>query len=170
MNTIDLIIGLILLVAVWGGWRQGFIVQVCSLAGIVIGIWIASRYGPQVGEWLRLDEQVAVPGGFVAVLVVVVLVVAVAARLVRGLFRFAGFGIPDHLLGVGVSVFKYVLLIGALLSAFDRLNEDYTLVGPQTVEQSKLYKPTIKLADRVLPFFKWVGEQVPEKKRIDDGA
>ena len=116
MNSIDLIVCLILLLAVWNGWRQGLVVQVCSLAGIVIAIWLAAHYGARVGEWLRLDESFSAAGGFVAVLVVVVLVVAVIGRLLRGVFRFAGFGLVDTLLGVVVAVLKYLLVLSALFA------------------------------------------------------
>ena len=131
MNTIDLLVCLVLVLAVWNGWRQGFIVQIFSLAGIVAGIWLAARFGAEVGALLRLDEEVAAAGGFVTVLIVVVLVVAIAARLVRRLFHFAGFGVADILLGIAVSVVKYVLVMSVLFSAFSRLNADYTLVKRQ---------------------------------------
>ena len=62
MNTIDLIVCLILALAVWNGWRQGFVMQICSLAGIVAGIWLASRYGVYVGAWLKLDATVSAAG------------------------------------------------------------------------------------------------------------
>ena len=88
-----MIVCLILALAVWNGWRQGFVMQICSLAGIVAGIWLASRYGVYVGEWLKLDETVSAAGGFVVVLLAVILLVAVAGRLVRKLFHFAGFGL-----------------------------------------------------------------------------
>ena len=104
MNTLDLIVCLVLALAVWNGWRQGFVVQICSLAGIVAGIWIAARFGAQVGGWLRLDDEVAAAGGFVSVLVVVILVVAIAGRVVRKVFHFAGLGVADTLLGIAVSV------------------------------------------------------------------
>ena len=110
-----------LALAVWNGWRQGFVVQICSLAGIVAGIWIAARFGAQVGGWLRLDDEVAAAGGFVTALVVVILVVAIAGRLVRKLFHFAGFGIADTLLGIAVSVLKYLLVLSVLFSAFDEI-------------------------------------------------
>ena len=140
MNTIDLIVCLILALAVWNGWRQGFVMQICSLAGIVAGIWLASRYG---------------------------VLVAVAGRLVRKLFHFAGFGIPDIVLGIAVSVLKYMLVLSVLFSAFDSLNEDYTLVGPQTIEKSKSYKPVMRLSEAVFPFLEWVGEQVPQEQNED---
>ena len=110
---------------------------------------------------LRLDPGFAAAGGFVAVLVAVILVVAIAGRLVRKLFHFAGFGIADTLLGIAVSVLKYLLVLSVLFSAFDDLNEDYTLAGPETIEKSKSYKPVMHLSEAVFPFLEWVGGQVP---------
>lgn len=162
MNAVDLIVCLVLVLAVWNGWRQGFILQVCSLAGIVAGIWLAARFGtqgrangcswiptspPRAGSSrcsLRSSSSLPSPG-----------------RLVRRLFHFAGFGIADTLLGIAVSVLKYLLVLSALFSAFDTLNADYTLVSPETIEKSKSYKPVMRLSEAVFPFLEWVGEQVP---------
>ena len=154
MNTLDLIVCLVLALAVWNGWRQGFVVQICSLAGIVAGIWIAARFGAQVGGWLRLDDDVAIAG-----------------RVVRKVFHFAGLGVADTLLGIAVSVLKYLLVLSVLFSAFDALNEDYCLVGPRTIEQSKSYKPVRWLSESIFPFLEWVGERVPrqEEKTETDG-
>ncbi len=171
MNAVDLIVCLVLVLAVWNGWRQGFIVQICSLAGIVAGIWLAAHFGAEVGRWLGLDAEVAAAGGFVTVLVVVIIVVAVAARLVRRLFHFAGLGILDIILGVAVSVVKYLLILSVLFSAFDRLNVDYSLVKARTIEQSRCYKPILHLSESLLPFLEWVGDRVPhpgEKEHSDE--
>lgn len=166
MNTIDLIVCLVLVLAVWNGLRQGFILQICSLAGIVAGIWLAARFGAEVGALLRLDEEVAAAGGFVVVLVAVVLAVAVAGRLIRKLFHFAGFGVADIVLGIAVSAVKFLLVLSVLFSAFDQLNVDYTLVGPQTVEQSRSYKPILRLSESLFPFLEWVGDRVPGADEI----
>ena len=168
MNTIDLIVCLMLVLAVWNGWRQGFVMQVCSLAGIIAGIWVASRYGAEVGAWLKLDETISAAGGFVVVLLAVVLLVAIAGRLVRKLCHIAGIGIADIVLGIAVSVLKYMLLLSVLFSAFDTLNEDYTLIGARTIEKSKSYKPVMRLSERIFPFLEWVGEQVPRQAREQD--
>ncbi len=164
LNAIDLIVCLVLVLAVWNGWRQGFIVQICSLAGLVAAIWVAARYGAWVGELLRLDESVSAAGGFVAVLVVVVILVAIGARALRKVCRFAGLGLADIILGVAVAALKYLLLLGALFMAFDKLNEDYSIVGPQTIEKSKSYRPVMRLSESALPFLDWISEQVPEQK------
>lgn len=161
MNAIDLIVCLVLALAVWNGWRKGFVLQVFSLAGLVAGIWLAVRFGAAVGAWLRLDDTIAAAGGFVVVLLAVMLLVAVAGRLVRKIFHFVGFGILDVVLGIAVSVLKYLLLLSVLLSAFDALNENYAIVKRQTIEGSKTYEPLLGLSQHLLPFVERVSEKVP---------
>ena len=170
MNTLDLIVCLVLALAVWNGWRQGFVVQICSLAGIVAGIWIAARFGAQVGGWLRLDDEVAAAGGFVTVLVAVILVVAIAGRVVRKVFHFAGLGVADTLLGIAVSVLKYLLVLSVLFSVFDTLNADYSLVGRRTIDRSKSYGPVLRISQWLLPRLRQAGTEVslPELPRLEE--
>ena len=151
VNPIDLIILLTLAVAVWTGWRRGFVLQVCSLAGLVAAIWIALRCGATVGGWLRLDPAIAAPGGFVAVFVAALLLVAVGARLLRGFFRFAGFGVPDIVLGIAVAAVKFLLLLSVLFAAFDRFDADRRWVSRETIEASRGYEPVKGLSERVFP-------------------
>lgn len=168
MNSIDLIVSVVALLAVWNGWRQGVVVQLFSLAGIVAGIYLASRYGAVAGELLRLDPQIAAPAGFVVVLLLTILLVAVAARLVRKLFHFAGFGVADIVLGVVVSLLKYALVLSVLFSAFDTLNADYTLIKPETVERSKLYKPVMRFSGLLFPFLEWVERRIPQQEEPEE--
>ena len=94
------------------------------------------------------------------VLIVVVLVVAIAARLVRRLFHFAGFGVADILLGIAVSVVKYLLVMSVLFSAFSRLNADYTLVKRQTLDESRSYRPILRLSESLFPFVERMYERI----------
>ena len=149
MSVIDLIVGLLMLWAVFNGWRQGLILQLCSLAGIVLGAWLGI-----------LDEEFATAGGFLAVFVVVLIAVAIVGRLLRKVFHFAGFGIPDHLLGVAVSAAKTLLILGLLFSAFESLNKDHTLAEEKTLDRSVCYRPMIRLADSLFPLLEWAKEQV----------
>lgn len=168
MNTIDFIVLLVLLVAVWNGWRKGFIVQACSLAAIAAGLWCAVHYGGAVGAMLRLDPSVRAAGGFVAVLVVAIVAVAVAARVLRRLFRFAGFGTLDIALGIAVSVLKYMMVTSALFAAFDKFNADYSLAGRRTIESSKCYRPVLRLSELIFPFMEWIGDQVPQHEQQEE--
>ncbi len=162
MNVIDLLVCLVLLVALWNGWRRGFILQVCSLAAVVIAIWLAAHFGAATGEALRIDPAYAPAAGFTAVLVAAVLAVAVLARLLRKIFRFAGFGPLDILLGILAAVVKYMLLLSVLFAAIDRFNVDYALIPAETVASSRTWRPVRSLSHSLLPFAGWVSEQAEE--------
>ena len=63
MSVIDLIVGLLMLWAVFNGWRQGLILQLCSLAGIVLGGWLGIRPGAPGGGQLPLGGEVGGAAG-----------------------------------------------------------------------------------------------------------
>lgn len=161
MNPIDLVVYLVLALAVFEGWRRGVVLQICSLAGLFAGIWLAARYGSVVGRWLRMDDAVAVAGGFTVVLIAAILAVAIAGKLLRKLFRFVGFGIPDIVLGIAVSVLKYLLLLSVLFAALGNLEDDNGLVTRETIDGSRWYGPVRKVSDHIFPFLDWVGDQIP---------
>lgn len=162
MNVIDLILCLVLLVAVWNGWRRGFILQICSLGALVAAIWLAARFGGEAAAMLRIDTDYAEPAGFVVVLVVALLLISLVARLVRKVFHFAGFGLLDTLLGIVVAAAKYLLVVSVLLAAIERFNTDYALIPKQTIEGSYGYRPVRNLLRQVLPFVAWAAEQVDQ--------
>ena len=161
MNTIDLIVTLVVAWAVFNGWRRGFVLQACSLAAIAAGIWFAARWGAEAGGWLGLDPDIRTAGGFAVVLIAVVLLVTIAGRLLRRLFRFAGFGVPDILLGIVVSLGKSLLMLSVAFAAFDSLNDDLEMVDRQTLRESRSYRPIIRLSECLGPLSEWAGEQLP---------
>lgn len=162
MNLIDLILCLVLLVAVWNGWRRGFILQICSLVALVAAIWLAARFGGEAAALLRIESEYAEPAGFVVVLVVALIVISLLARLVRKVFHFAGFGMLDIVLGIIIAAVKYLLVVSVIFAAIDRLNADYSLIPRTTIESSHGYRPVRNISRQILPFVTWAAEQVEE--------
>lgn len=160
MNILDLIVCLVLALAVFNGWRRGLILQLCSLVAVVAAIFLASRYGAEVGAALKLDAEYAEAGGFVVVLLAAMLLVALAARLVRKIFHFAGFGLVDVLLGVVVAAAKYLLLLSLAFAAFEKINVGGALLSEEKIEASKSYQPVRNLSRQILPFVGWLSDEV----------
>jgi membrane protein required for colicin V production len=118
MNSLDytILIGGALFIILGIYW--GLIRQVLSLVGLVVGVAMAGRYGPDVADWLSsfvADPIFAGAFGFIAVL----LLVSAAASLIASLLRiFAGLlflGWIDHLLGGVLGLLQAALAAAALL-------------------------------------------------------
>ncbi len=163
MNFFDLLVCVVLALAVWNGWRRGCIVQLCSLIGLFIAVWFAARFGVEVGRFVGFEGEVVAPGGFVIVLLAALCAAAVVGRMLRKLLHFAGLGFVDVLLGIAVAVVKYVLLLSVLFTAFERMNAQWQLVEPQTIERSKTYRPMSEVADRVFPFVEQLWQEASER-------
>ena len=85
------------------------------------------------------------------------LAAALLGRLCRKIFHFAGLGTLDILLGILISLVKWLLLLSALYSAFAALNRMTNLMEEGSLERSRSFTPICRISDRVLPF---VGEAI----------
>lgn len=95
MHAFDIIVGIPLAYAAYRGFRSGIVAQSCGLLGLVAGVWLASRYGEAAGLWMRVDPSAARVAGFVAILLLTLLGIALLGHLLKGLFRLAGLGPID---------------------------------------------------------------------------
>ncbi len=152
MNWLDIVIILLLLYAVWEGWRQGVITQVLGLAALALGIFLAWRSGAAIGGWLGMEGLAATVAGFVIVLVVVIVAVVLIGRLTRGLFRIVGLGVFDNILGVLFSMFKMLLISGIILSLITFADPKGKVLKPEVTQRSVMYRAAVKTADFVFPY------------------
>lgn len=153
MNAIDIVFGLLMIWALWAGFREGFVVQLGGLLALAAGIWLAFRYGTHVGTILRLEGTTASVAGFIAVLIAVLIVLAILGRLLRGLFRLTGLGVFDSLLGALLSAAKVAFVGSLLILAFDSLNADYSLLDRRHIETSRVYGPLRNFSEQLFPYF-----------------
>ncbi|MFI3281994.1 MAG: CvpA family protein [Rikenellaceae bacterium] len=154
MNYIDIIVLVILAIALFSGFKQGIISQLCSIVGIIIGIWLAIHYGAAVGEMLNINSDYAFIAGMVILFLVFMIAVALVSRVLKGLFKFVGLGIIDGILGAALSVCKYALILSLLFGAFDGINKQLDIVNKQTLDESKLYHSIIGVSDKIFPALK----------------
>ncbi len=152
MNGLDVILGLPLLYALYTGFKEGVIVQLGGIAGLVLGVWFAFRYGTALGSWLGIDPEYATAAGFLLIVLGVLLVIALFSRLLRGMFHIAGLGTLDRIGGVVLSVAKTALILSILLSGFDALNRQAGWVKQESIDRSILYRPIDDVSDLVFPY------------------
>ncbi len=108
MNWIDLILLLMLGLAAWKGFRRGFIIELASLVGLVLGIWAGLRFSDRVTAALDLEVKHAAVAFLITFLLVLVLVVLLGHLLTKAI-DIAQLSLPNKLAGIA---------FGALRSAF----------------------------------------------------
>jgi len=112
MNWLDIVIIVALIIPAFIGLKQGIIKAALSLAGLIIGVVLASNLYQPLARVLGFipNEDIANVVAFVLILVVVMVIATLLARLLKFIASVVMLGWVDH---VGGAIFGF--LIGAIL-------------------------------------------------------
>jgi membrane protein required for colicin V production len=163
MSIFDIIVYIALAWAVFNGWRRGFLLQLVTLVALVAGLFLAAQYGAVVGAMLGIADSTSAIAGFVVIFLLSLLAVTIVGHMLRAVLRFTGLGVMDVVLGVLFSVLKVGLVVGVMFSWFTTINNNYSLVEKQTIEESRWFTPTVEVVGRLTPFFKDIANDVLNK-------
>jgi membrane protein required for colicin V production len=114
MTLVDWIILAGLVVATLGGLAQGFFRAACGLAGLIFGYMAAVwnyHYVARVFLPLVRLEALANAIGFLIIILLVMLAGALVGGFLEKLFRFAGLGCLDSLLGAVLGFLQGVVVV-----------------------------------------------------------
>ena len=153
MNIFDIIALLCAIVAIFLGWRKGFIKQLCSLIGIIGGIAIAIAIGGDIGVMLGIDAAYAKPLGFVITLVVTVIAAALVAKVVSSIFSAIGLGGLDTLAGIALSLIKFLLVLSVVYVAIEKINNEVHLIDDKNFTESITFRPVTAVSSAALEAF-----------------
>lgn len=158
MNIVDIILLICFVPALVQGFRKGFISQVIAIISIIAGVWLSARFTADASTWLAQyiqgSEQVLKVVSFALIFIAVIAVLAVLGRLLEGTVKLIMFGWLNKLLGVAFSLIKAGLIVGLVIMAFCSLNNTFSLVSEEVLNESILFPPLKNLAYTVFPYLK----------------
>lgn len=158
MNIVDIILLICFVPALVQGFRKGFISQVIAIISIIAGVWLSARFTADASTWLAQyiqgSEQVLKVVSFALIFIAVIAVLAVLGRLLEGTVKLIMLGWLNRLLGVAFSLIKAGLIVGLVIMAFCSLNNTFSLVSEEVLNESVLFPPLKNLAYTVFPYLK----------------
>ncbi|WP_457592336.1 CvpA family protein [Hydrogenimonas sp.] len=155
MNWFDIVTAsLILLIGIKGVFN-GLIKELAGLIGIVLGVWIASLFASEFGQWLgssflHLDSPSALSMiGFLVLLALIWIGCIVAGVLIAKLVSLSGLGVLDKILGLLFASAKVFIIIAVIVYALSNID----LVRKNTksfTDSSLLYPLFIKAGNAIV--------------------
>ncbi len=119
MNWLDIVLLVILALAVLQGLRTGLVRALFSFAGFLLGLFLASRYHSQVGDWVNgliHNSSASNVAGFIIIFLVVVIVAQIIGSIVSKVVSTMGLGVMDRLGGAFFELFVTAITLGAILA------------------------------------------------------
>lgn len=167
MNYYDIIVGIILLIAAYKGFKRGLVFEFISIVGLIIAIYGAFKFSNMAEIYLlehAKDIEKFIPLlSFIIVFLIILLVIMVMGKVMEKLIKFTGLGIFNKLAGVVFGALKSALIIGILTGLLLRFEPAITIIGDDTKKNSVLYHPIMSIVQTCKPILQDMYYQFKDK-------
>lgn len=168
MNYLDVLLVIPFVWAVYRGFTRGFVIEIASLAALILGIfgairfsWYTSQLLQQKLEWT--SEYLPVIS-FALTFLVIVTGVHILARVIDKLVKAVALGLVNRILGVLFGVLKVGFILSVVLGIMNAVDRRAPFLPEKEVENSVLYGPVSRLAPAIFPYlkFEYIRDQLEE--------
>ena len=136
MNYIDIVILLFLLYGAFRGFSKGLIIEVATLAGLILGVFIAIRYSPFtegiLKDFLNITSRYLSYIALAVTFLLVVIAVYLLGKMLTRLVDIISLGLVNKLLGTLLGIAKYFIMVCVLLMIVDALNDKFHFISEET--------------------------------------
>jgi membrane protein required for colicin V production len=159
----DIAIGIILIIGLYQGIKNGLFVEIASIISFILGVFLAIKFSyltkgflEDIVSWNPHTIQIT---AFVLTLILVVIGVHFLAKIFTKIADFAFLGWANKLAGGIFSVLKTALLIGIVLNLVQKVNIDNQFISKEKQEKSIFYRPILDTTSFMMPMVtKWIDD------------
>ncbi len=158
MNYIDLVLGIILIIAAIQGFRKGFIVELASLAALVLGIWGAIKFSDWTAAFItkntgfHSDHMSTI--AFLLTFIAIVILVHILGKVLDTTVKAVALGFLNRLAGIIFGVLKTAVILSIFLLLFESVDENVHILPQKQKADSKMYVPMKQVVPTLFPFIK----------------
>lgn len=154
MNSIDIVLGLIFIIAFFLGFRKGLLRALASLVGLVVGVYCAMFFSEYVRvyveRWFHWSDEVNYVVSFLATFLIIMTLFSLLGRVLTKVASVAMLGIFNKVMGGVFNILKYAFLVSVVFM-FVNASEDYRILDEKKRDESLLYTPVSIIAPAILP-------------------
>jgi membrane protein required for colicin V production len=163
MSILDIILGVILVVGLFKGIKNGLFVELASLISLFLGIYIAIKFSFLARDFMsgfvHWNPKTIQVTAFLITFLIVVIAISLLAKFLTSIADFAKLGLINKLSGGFFRLLKTILILSVFLNLFEKINFNNTFAKKETLDQSLFYRPIQKTAGFFYPSIeKWVDD------------
>jgi len=168
MNYIDIIIIILIILSAIGGFKNGLVTELASLAALILGIWGAIHFSDITTglliKYFDLKSDHIKIISFGVTFIVIVILVHIVGNVVSNMIDSGILGVTNKLGGMVFGVLRSILFLSIVIMVFDRINNDVEILPEDVKNKSRMYEPIRNVAPSTFPFIDiWNENQNPDK-------
>ncbi len=168
MNLVGIVLLIILGFGLIKGFMDGFVKQLASIAGFVLGIIAAYLFAGIITEKLALvvDAPISLllPLSYFIIFLAVAIACSFLGRFLNSMVNMASLGGLNRLGGAVAGFLKYAVILGLIINLYNSLDDNGKIVSQETRQKATLYYPLQQLGGKMLPY---INEIQGNKLKLD---
>ncbi len=153
MNWLDIVLAIPLLWFMYKGFRNGLIIELASLAALVLGIFIALHFSFYAKEFLIDNFEIADNYlniiAFAITFIIVAVLVYLVGKIIHKLVSIVALGFLNRLAGGVFGLLKAALVLSVILYFLNGF--DSSLIKAEVKENSFLYEHVESIVPMIIP-------------------
>ena len=167
MNVIDIILAVALGFGFVKGFFKGFIIEVASLGALLLGLLGAAKFSSLVSNLLNdffdWNPVATLTVSYLIVFIIIVYAISLLAKALTKIITKASLGLFNKSLGALFGFLKWAIFMSVGLFFLEKLNTWVTIIDPEMMEISVLYKPITQLGDYLFSWGSELSKGLPEE-------
>ena len=170
MNGFDIVIVILIITAFIKGLMKGFISELATLVGLILGIIGAVLFSGIVANWLigRVSSQFIPVLSFLILFVGIIFCVYLLAKLIDSFIKAIALGWLNRIAGGFFSVFKIMFIVSVLILIVDRFGIGEKIIKQDVRNKSLLFEPVRQFAPKTFELFKLKYEHLLPTKELSE--
>jgi membrane protein required for colicin V production len=153
MNWLDIVLAIPLLWFLYRGFRNGLIIELASLAALILGIYAALHFSFYVQGYLEENFEIAENYlyiiSFAITFLIVAIIVYLAGKIIHKVISIVALGFLNRLAGGIFGLLKAALVLSVILYFINGFNSG--LIKSDVKESSILYEPIESIVPMIIP-------------------
>lgn len=165
MSGIDIVLIVFIVLGIYSGYKEGFLMELFSLLGIFLGVIggfkLMGWAMVMLGEHFDIDQKVLPYVGFAVVFIGIIILVNVLGRIVKFSVDRTFLGTADQIAGAILGVVKTMFMLSVAIWILESLHINF--LDRWRDDNSWMYSAVAEFAPATV---RWVGEIFPFLKDI----
>lgn len=155
MSYLDIILIIPLLWGAYKGFTKGFIIQVSTLAALMLGIYGGIKFSESVSVYLQgyidVSYRVLMLISFALTFLLIVIAIHFLAKVLEKFISLIALGFINKLFGAIFGLLKTAFILSVILIIINMADKTLRFIPLEEKSKSVLYEPVSRLVPVVIP-------------------
>ena len=158
MIWLDILVLIVCAIALIRGYMTGLIMQIASLAGIILGAIFAGKMAEEVYPYLIEifpdSQNIIAPLSYLVGFILILIAVYFIGKLIDKFAETVLLGTANKIVGAIFCMVKWILIISIMTNIVTMFDQRKIVLNEKVREESYTYSVLIDIAQTIIPYFR----------------